>query len=298
MSIASFDVIVVGAGPAGLTAATGAARAGLKALCLDKLAPGGALINLAELHDVEGDADGPQIASKLTDEATEAGVELGFGEVVKLTGAGVGLGPWTVETVDGERHTGRAVVIATGLSKGTLGLPEEAEYDGRGLSHCASCDGPLYAGRPVVVAGTEGWAPHEAAELQVVAGEVTVIGKPAASLPDGVHYLDGRIVALEGTDGLQSVVVETSSESGGARKTIPASAVFVYVGQSPAAEFLPETLARDATGHIVVDDGGRTSAATVFAVGDVRAGARHYLADAIADGQRAGQAIVTALKKN
>ena len=290
MSIASFDVIVVGAGPAGLTAATGAARAGLKALCLDKLAPGGALINLAELHQVEGHADGPQIASKLTDEATEAGVELGFGEVVKLTGPG----PWTVETADGERHTGRAVVIATGLSKGTLGLPEEAEYDGRGLSHCASCDGPLYAGRPVVVAGTEGWAPREAAELQIVAGDVTVIGKPATSLPDGVHHLDGRIVALEGADGLQSVVVE----SGGARKSIPASAVFVYVGQSPAAEFLPETLARDAAGHIVVDEGGCTSAATVFAVGDVRAGARHYLADAIADGQRAGQAIVTALKKN
>jgi thioredoxin reductase (NADPH) len=109
-----------------------------------------------------------------------------------------------------------------------------------------------------------------------------------------VHHLDGRIVALEGSDGLQSVVVE----SGGTRKTIPASAVFVYVGQSPAAEFLAETLARDATGHIVVDEGGRTSAATAFAVGDVRAGARHYLADAIADGQRAGQAIVTALKKN
>jgi thioredoxin reductase (NADPH) len=298
MSIASFDVIVVGAGPAGLTAATGAARAGLTALCLDKLAPGGALINLAELHEVPsyegGHPDGPQIASQLTDEATEAGVELGFGEVVKLTGSG----PWTVETADGEQHTGRAVVIATGLSKGTLGLPEESEYDGRGLSHCASCDGPLYAGRPVVVAGTEGWAPREAAELQVVAGDVTVIGKPAASLPDGVHHLDGRIVALEGSDGLQSVVVETSSESGGTRKTIPASAVFVYVGQSPAAEFLAETLARDATGHIVVDEGGRTSAATVFAVGDVRAGARHYLADAIADGQRAGQAIVTALKKN
>lgn len=290
MSSSSFDVIVVGAGPAGLTAATGAARAGLKALCLDKLAPGGALINLAELHEVDGHADGPQIASQLTDEATEAGVELGFGEVVKLTGSG----PWTVETADGERHTGRAVVIATGLSKGTLGLPEEGEYDGRGLSHCASCDGPLYAGRPVVVAGTEGWAPREAAELQVVAGDVTVIGKPAAALPDGVHHLDGRIVALEGSDGLQSVVVET----GGARKSIPASAVFVYVGQSPAAEFLPETLARNATGHIVVDEGGRTSAATVFAVGDVRAGARHHLADAIADGKRAGQAIVTALKKN
>ncbi|MBL6615837.1 MAG: FAD-dependent oxidoreductase [Reyranella sp.] len=286
----SYDVIVVGAGPAGLTAATGAARAGLKALCLDKLAPGGALINLAELHNVEGHADGPQIASQLTDEATVAGVELGFGEVVKLSGNG----PWTVETADGEQHTGRAVVMATGLNKGTLGLANEADYEGRGLSHCASCDGPLYAGRPVVVAGSGGWAPREAAELQVVAGDVTVVSMAASDLPAGVHYEVGRIVALQGSDGLEAVVVE----SGDMRKTIPASAVFVYVGQSPAAEFLPDSLARDAAGHIVVDEAGRTSAATVFAVGDVRAGARHTLADAIADGQRAGQAVVAALKKN
>lgn len=294
MSISSFDVIVVGAGPAGLTAATGTARAGLKTLCLDKLAPGGALINLAELHDVEGHEDGPQIAARLTDEATQAGVELGFGEVVKLSGSG----PWTVETADGERHTSRAVVIATGLAKGSLGLPNEHEYEGRGLSHCASCDGPLYAGRPVVVAGSAGWAPREAAELQAVAGDVTVVDMAASDLPAGIHYLIGRIVGLQGDDGLEAIVVETSGENGGARKTIPASAVFVYVGQSPAAEFVPETLARDAAGHIVVDEAGRTSVATAFAAGDVRAGARHYLADAIADGQRAGQAVVTALKKN
>src|SRR5262249_38777297 len=145
------------------------------------------------------------------------------------------------------------------------------------------CDGPLYAGQPVIVAGTEGWATHEANELKAFTSDVTVIDN-----------IDGRIVGLEGSDGLQAVVVE----SGGARKTIPANAGVVYVGQSPAAEFLPDSLARDGTGHIVVDDGGRTSAATVFAAGDVRAGARHYLADAIADGRRAGQAVVTALKKS
>ena len=289
MDSPSFDVIVVGAGPAGLTAATGAARAGLKALCLDKLAPGGALINLGQLHDVEEASDGPQVASQLTDDATAAGVEIGFGEVVRLSGSG----PWTVETAEGEHHTGRAVVIATGLGKGRLGLPEEGQYEGRGLSHCASCDGPLYAGLPVIVAGAAGWAPYEAEELKAFASEVTVIDTVAAKLPDGVRRLNGCIVALEGSDGLQSVVVE----SGGARKTVPTSAVFVYVGQSPAAEFVPDSLARDATGHIVVDEGGRTSAAMVFAAGDVRAGARHYLADAIADGQRAAQAVVAALAK-
>jgi thioredoxin reductase len=146
---------------------------------------------------------------------------------------------------------------------------------------------------PVIVAGAGGWAPHEAEELKAFASEVTVIDTVAAKLPDGVRRLDGRIVALEGSAGLQSVVVE----SGGARKSVPTSAVFVYVGQSPAAEFVPDSLARDATGHIVVDEGGRTSASTAFAVGDVRAGARHYLADAIADGQRAAQAVVAALAK-
>jgi thioredoxin reductase (NADPH) len=285
----SFDVIIVGAGPAGLTAATAVARAGLTALCLDKLAPGGALINLGALHDFKDASDGPGIASQLTEDATAAGVEIGFGEVVGLSGNG----PWTIETAEGDRHTGRAVVIATGLSKGRLGLPEEDDYEGRGLSHCAVCDGPLYAGLPVIVAGAGGWAPHEAGELKAFASVVTVVDTVAAELPDGVRRLDGRIVALEGSAGLQSVVVE----SGGARQSVPTSAVFVYVGQSPAAEFVPDLLARDATGHIVVNEGGRTSASTVFAVGDVRAGARHYLADAIADGQRAGQAVAAALAK-
>jgi len=290
MDSPAYDLIVIGAGPAGLTAATAAARAGLKALCLDKLAPGGALINLGELHGFEESSDGPQIASRLTDEATEAGVEIGFGEVVKLSGNG----SWTIETAEGEIHTGRAVVIATGLDKGRLGLAEEDRFEGRGLSHCASCDGPLYAGQPVIVAGASQWAPYEEAELKAVASEVTMIDTGTATPPEGVARLDGRIVALQGAEGLQAVVVE----SGGTRKTVPTSAVFVYAGQSPAAEFVPESLARDATGHIVVDDGGRTSAAVAFAVGDVRAGARQTLAAAIGDGQRAGQAIVSALKKN
>ena len=174
------------------------------------------------------------------------------------------------------------------------GLLNEADYEGRGISHCAHCDGPLYAGLPVVVAGAEGWAGLEAKDLVGLAGEVTVIDASSAQPPTDIPHIAGRIVALEGNDGLQSVTVEAN----GTRKRIPASAVFVYVGQSPAAEFLPESLARDATGHIVVDAEGRTSAPTVFAVGDVRAGAKHYLSEAIADGQRAARAAIAALKKS
>jgi thioredoxin reductase (NADPH) len=290
MSTPSYDVIVIGAGPAGLVTATEVARTGLKTLCLDKLAPGGQLINLTELHDFEEPWDGPNMAARLTDEAAVAGVEMGFGEVSKISGGA----PWTIETVEGEAHTARLLVIATGLNKGKLGLPNEADFEGRGVSHCASCDGPLFAGLPVVVAGAAGWAGMEARELAGVAGGVTVVDASTSETPEGVERISGRIVGLEGTNGLESVVVE----SDGQRKSIPASAVFVYVNQSPAAEFLPDSLARDAMGHIVVDAEGRTSVSTVYAVGDVRAGTRPYLNEAVADGERAAKAIVAALNKN
>ena len=228
----TYDVVVIGAGPAGLSAATEAARTGLKTFCLDKLAPGGVLINLAGLHDFEDGVDGPTLSSRLADEAMAAGVEVGFGEVSSIAGAG----PWTVTTADGEQHAARAVVVATGLNKGRLGLPNEADYEGRGLSTCATCDGPLYAGQPVIVAGVGGWADVEAEELKAMAGAVTVMD-PARQ----------RIVGLEGDDGLKSVIVEAD----GARKSVPASAVFVYLNEAPAAEFLPDSLARDATGHIL-----------------------------------------------
>lgn len=290
METPAYDVIVIGAGPAGLTAATEAARAGLKAYCLDKLAPGGVLINLGELHDFEEVWSGPDMASRMTDDAVVAGVEIGFGEVTALSGTG----PWTVETADGEKYTARAVVLATGLNKGRLGVPNEEAYEGRGISHCAHCDAPLYAGLPVIVAGSGGWTDHEAKELVGVASEITMVDTAAASGPSGVKHLQGRIVGLAGDNGLESVTVESAGE----RKSIPASAVFVYVDQRPATECLPESVARDAAGHVVIDAEGRTSIPTLFAAGDVRAGARYYLADAIADGQRVAQAIVATLKKS
>jgi thioredoxin reductase (NADPH) len=290
MDTPAYDVIVIGAGPAGLTAATEAARAGLKVYCLDKLAPGGVLINLGELHDFEEIWSGPDMASRMTDDAAVAGVEIGFGEVTALSGSG----PWTVETADGEKHTARALVVATGLNKGRLGVPNEDAFEGRGISHCAHCDAPLYAGLPVIVAGGGGWADYEARELVGVASEITMVASaPSTGLAD-VKHLQGRIVGLDGNDGLQSVTVEAAGE----RKSIPASAVFVYVDQRPATECVPAAVKRDEAGHIVVDAEGRTSIPTLFAAGDVRAGARYYLSDAIADGQRVAQAVVAILKKS
>jgi len=289
MTSPPFDLLIIGAGPAGLTAATEVARAGFKCLALDKLAPGGVLINLADLHDhLEDPLNGPDLAAKLTDTATAAGVEIGFGEVSTI----VGHGPWTIETAYGESHAARMLLVATGLNKGRLGLPNEEAFEGRGLSHCATCDGPLYAGRSVVITGGSPWVAQEIRELQPIVGNVTLIDDTDADAPAGVTRIAGRIVGLEGSDGLEAVVVET----GPLRKSIPTSAAFIYVNQTPAAEFLPETLARDASGHIVVDLDCRTSVPTAFAVGDVRSGSRPLLSEAIADGQRAAKAIIAVLK--
>ena len=276
----TWDVLVIGAGAAGLRAATVAARARARVMCIDKLGPGGLMMNFGEIHDAPAEAagmTGPDFIAALLDQATEAGVEMGFGEVTAL-GDGT---PWSV--VADETHNARAVIVATGLSHGTLGLPEEERYQGQGISHCAVCDGPLFAGQPVVVVGDQGWAVHEARELAGMVGSVTVIADSAPALPN-VTAMPGRVIALDGDNGLQGLVIER----GGQTMRLEAQALFPYVGRKPACGFVEAE--RDAAGALVVGADGATSAPGLFAVGDVRAGAPETIAQALADAERAGAA--------
>ena len=263
MDTPTHDVIVIGAGPAGLTAATEVARAGLKCLCLDKLAPGGVLINLGELHDFDEIFTGTQMASLLTDDAAVAGVEIGFGEVTKLSGSGPGssrrpMASATRPAPSWSRpaSTRAAWVFPTKTNTKARASPTAPPAMARFTPACRGRRRRRWLGR-FRSPGVDRTCRHRHRD-RIAAGRK----------PEGITFIDGRIVGLEGNNGLQSIVVE----SGTSRNTISASAVFVYVGQSPAAEFLPETLARDASGHIVIDEVGRTSAPAVLAAGDVRAG--------------------------
>ena len=168
-----WDVFVIGAGVAGLAAAGAAAAAGLSCACIDRIGPGGTAMNLSRLHDYPDapEMGGGDLIAQLMDTALEAGAEMLFGEVQLVTGGA----PWTVQTDDGA-HTARAVIVATGLSVGTLGVPDEERFEGRGLSHCAACDGPMFAGQNVSVVGNDRWTEQEALELTEVAGHVTLIG--------------------------------------------------------------------------------------------------------------------------
>lgn len=297
---ALWDVVVIGAGPAGLTAAETVARGGLRCVCIDRMGPGGVLINLGVLsdcHDLPAGTTGPDHIAALTERAMEAGVEIAIGEVQALRAGD----HWTVATEDAT-YTTRAVIIATGLAPGGGDIEGAARFEGQGLSHCAACDGPLYTGAPVVVTGADKWALQEAIELAEMVGEVTLAtGGAVLDATDprvrrfgeltNLTIVPARVAALEGSDGLEAVVLEQA----GQRSTVPARALFAYAGRRPALGFAEGLLALDADMRIRVDANLGAGASFLFAAGDVRAGSTESVAEAEADGRRAGQAALRAL---
>jgi thioredoxin reductase (NADPH) len=270
-----WDVVVVGAGIAGLTAARACVERGLRVVAHDALAPGGQLINLGALSDWPGEVTtGPDLMSALLTDVMDRGVEIAYGEVTGLHAE-----PLTVEATEGP-VTARAVVVATGRRPGRLEVPDADAWEGRGLSHCATCDGPLHAGREVVVVGDDEWTAHEALELAGIAKRVTLVsGAPgwssalARRLSDAVEERRGTVAALEG-DGTLGAVVLADGE------VLDASGIFVYTHADPRRELLD----------------GLPADAPVWAAGD-DTGADRNLLTAAADGLRAGLAVVARLEE-
>jgi thioredoxin reductase (NADPH) len=280
-----WDVAVIGGGPAGLSAAAIAASLGLSCLVIDRTGGGGELMNLGALHEIDEALTGPELAARLLEEAVAAGAELVVAEVTGLAHEESG---WRVSTED-DLHRARAVILTVGLAPGRLDVNSEADFEGRGLSHCAACDGPLYRGEPVVVAGDDRWARQEARDLTVIASSVTLVTQADAPPPaaEAFAVIRGRITALEGVSGLEAVLVQVD---GGATRRLPARAVFVQTGRRPALALAPEILARDPAGRVVTGTALQTNMDGLFAAGDVRAGTPGTLAAAMAEGRRAAEA--------
>ena len=295
-----WDVVVIGAGPAGLSAAQVAGAHGLTCLCVDRLGPGGELINIPSLHECPGplpETTGAGLAATLADAATAVGVELALGEVRELRREE----HWLVAAED-KIYAGQAVILATGLVPGTLGIPGEKGFEGLGVSHCAACDGPLYRCKDVVVVGDNRWAQQDAIDLAGIAGHVTfiwpdmgvpLVGERATKLAalSNVTLMPGHIVALEGARELEAVTVERGSIRG--RRA--AQAVFVQANRRAALGLAGGLLKLDLDGRAQVDGDLRTSDPWAYAVGDVRSGAPERIPAAIADGQRAGLAVARLL---
>jgi thioredoxin reductase (NADPH) len=291
-----FELVIIGAGVAGLTAATFAGRYGLKTAVVERMGPGGQIINAERIENFPGfpqGVGGHELGPLLHEQAEAAGAEFVLDTVEGLEAGG------EHHIVHGmaESLRARAIIVAAGSALRSLGIPGEEKFLGRGVSHCASCDGAFFAGQHVCVIGGGDSALDEALVLAGHASRVTVLHR--GERLDAQRALRDRVAANRKIEiALQTMVDEIVGEQAvsgvrlrdvrtGTSRLAPVKGVFVYVGLEPNTAFLRGALALDAAGHIETDIMMRTSLAGVFAAGDIRAGSVAQLAAAAGDGATA-----------
>jgi len=293
MSNGEHDLVIVGGGVAGLTAALTSARTGRKTHVLTGPALGGQLISIERVDGYPGFPEGVpgyDLCPIIQEQAAAAGAAFAAAEATGLHADGE---HWRVTTSQGDVRA-RAVVIATGTISKTLGIPGEEQLRGKGVSHCASCDAPLLRGRVVGVVGGGDSALQEALTLAQHASRVIVMHRGTAFSAQAAYVQQvqqnpkievrfGTIVEEAiGNGGLKSV--RTRAVSDGKAGELEVAGLFVYVGLAPATALLDGVLALDASGRIPVDGEMRSSLPGLFGAGTVRSGAPGRAAAAAGDG--------------
>ena len=274
------DVIIIGSGPAGYTAAIYTARAQLAPLVFEGTAFGGALMTTTEVENFPGfraGINGPDLMEEMREQALRFGADLQMEDVESVSLAGP---VKEVVTAGGETHRARAVILAMGAAARYLGVPGEQELLGRGVSSCATCDGFFFKGQDIAVIGGGDSAMEEATFLTRFARSVTLVHRrdefraskimlERARADEKITFLTNTgVVAVEGdgtVTGLRVRDVLTGEES-----TLPVTGVFVAIGHDPRSELVRDAVDVDADGYVLVRDRGTaTSVAGVFAAGDL-----------------------------
>lgn len=294
------DILVIGAGAAGLAAARQALRDGLSVATLEALFSGGLVTNINHL-DGEVQGSGSDLAADMSAEIANLGAKSVTGSAQSMVREGDAI----VVLSDAGTHLARTVVVASGATLRRLGVPGEADYEGRGVSQCANCDGPFFTGQEVVVVGGGDAALQEALALTGYAKRVHLVHR-GASLRAKRHFVnqvathsritihwETRVEAILGDDAVKAVRVRRSE--GGAGE-IPCAGFFAYVGLEPACAFVPDSVARDAGGRLLTDAGLKTAMPGVYAAGAVRSGYGGLLAQALAEGESAAKAAAAAAR--
>lgn len=297
------DIAIVGGGPAGLTAALYASRAGLSTLILESLVPGGqiATTDLVENYPGLGKTTGPDLAQRLLEDALRFGAQLRAEEVQEL----ILEQPFRLVTPGGE-HLARTVIVATGSRPRTLGVPGEEELRGKGISYCATCDGAFFRDEEVAVIGGGNAAVQEALFLTRFARRVTIIHRrdtlravkdlaDRAEANEGISFLwDSIVTDIGGSQQVEKVTVQNVKS--GQKDSLPVSGVFIYIGALPNTEFLPSEITRDQLGYLEVDQDLMSSVPGVFVAGDVRPKKLRQVVTATGDGARAAMAALDYLE--
>ena len=293
MAQPQYDVIVIGEGVSGLTAAGALAKAGLKVASIEGTLFGGLVINVNELEPApEGRPhSGAELASEIMGANSEVGVTSIQEPVTAIRSAA---DSHEVVTESGA-YTARRVVVASGARLKRLGVPGEMEFEGRGVSQCADCDGPMYQNEAVVVVGGGDSALQEALVLANYASKVHLVHRRdafrgAAHFADQVKGNDKISVVwnatVDGIAGGQMVEKARIKHADGRSEEIPCAGVFAYIGLEPNADFVPDGVKRDERGHVTTDDSLQTSVAGIYAIGAVRSGYAGSLTDAIGEAER------------
>jgi len=288
-----YDVCILGAGPAGLTAALYCSRADLKTVVIEKLAPGGQMATTASIENYPGfpqGVGGVDLALSMLDQAQRFGAEVMYDEIRTLELVG------PVKLLEGHSDTYQAkcVVVATGASPRELGVPGELRFRGAGVSYCATCDGALYRDKTVVVVGGSDSAVEEAVFLTRFAKEVIlvhrrdsfratpILSKRAMSNPQITVKFETIVEAIHGDTKVTSITL--ANVKSGEVETIPVDGVFIYIGLQPNTEFLGSIIELDQSGYVVADQHLCTSVEGVLVAGDVRQKVLRQVATAVGDG--------------
>ena len=305
-----YDAIVIGGGPAGLTAGMELARAKYRVLLLEKESFGGPIINVEWINGYPRPGEkvaGAMLASEMVKQAEQSGMEMELAEVVEIEPYS---GCISVACADGRAYTSSVLIQAGGLQSKKLGVPGEETYRSKGMIHCAMCDAGLYRDQVVAVCGGGDAGLIEAMYLARFASKVYVIeaaaqlaAKPvlqARALADAKLAIrhGEKPVEIIGDEGVTGLVLESAAT--GKRETLDVYGVLVHVGYVPATGYLEGVLALDDSGRIAVNEQFATDVPGAFAAGDIRSGSPRQVAAAVADGKaaaRGAQKILETLQR-
>ena len=289
-----YDVVIIGGGPAGLTAGLYTSRAKLSTLLVERMIMGGQVMTTTKVENYPGfpgGIDGPDLMVRFQEHCQEFGLKIEYGEVESLFAQGDD----KVLMIDGKEVRSRVVIVATGAEPRKLGVPGEQEFTGRGVSYCATCDGAFFRDATIAIVGGGDTAAEEALFLTRFARKVFLIHRRKELR--ATKILQDRVLASEKIEPLWNTEVvrvegdaggmkrvEVRDTGGGERRPLDIEGLFVAIGVTPKAHFLADVLTLDPEGYIQTDAECRTSMAGVFAAGDVRKKILKQIATAVGDG--------------
>ena len=292
-----YDTIIIGAGPAGMTASLYAARSNLKVALIEGGLPGGQMNNTSDIENYPGYANisGPELAEKMFEPLENLGVEHLYGFVENVEDHG----KFKKVVTDDQVYETRTVIVATGSKHRLLGVPGEEKLNSRGVSYCAVCDGAFFRDQDLLVVGGGDSAVEEAIFLTRFAKSVTIVHRrdelraqkvlqDRAFANDKIKFIwDSVVKEIKGENRVESVVIENVKTNQVTEHAF--GGVFIYVGLDPVSDFTKGLQIQDESGWIVTDDHMKTSVAGVFAVGDVRQKDLRQVTTAVGDGAIVGQ---------